>query len=299
MQLSIIIVNFNTSELLIDCLKSLYENYAFEFKNNLYEIIVVDNASSEDPKTNLKRQFPQLTFFRNESNIGFSKANNIGIQKATGKSILLLNPDTVVPAKTLPFLMSYLEKNPTVGIATCKVLLTNGSIDDASHRGFPTPWRALCHFSGLARLFPKSTFFNGYHLGYQNMDSSHEIDACAGAFLLIRASVGKQVNWLDEDYFWYGEDLDLCFKVKKAGFTVMFVPQVSITHYKGAASGIKKHSQHLSQIDTETKRKITAARFDVMRIFYKKHYQNKYSHLLKQIVFVGITLKQKLTEFSL
>ncbi|MDD5600060.1 MAG: glycosyltransferase, partial [Victivallaceae bacterium] len=177
----------------------------------------------------------------------------------------------------------------------CRVTLPSGEIDDASHRGFPTPWNALCYFSGLSALFPLSDFFNGYHLGYRDMNTVHEIDACTGAFMMIRSFVGEKLGWLDEDYFWYGEDLDFCYRVKQAGYPAYYVPDVSITHFKGIASGIKKHSQSQSTADTKTKKRAQEARFAVMRLFYEKHYKEKYPLIIGLLVNWGISLKKAIT----
>ena len=296
MKLSIIIVSYNTKELLQKCLDSLVSSYSHEFNTKLYEIIVVDNNSIDDSAAFIQSKFPQVILIQNKTNQGFSKANNAGVKKSKGTYVLFLNPDTEVNKNTLLYMLDFMEKNPNVGVLTCQVLLPDGKLDDASHRGFPTPWRALCHFSGLGKLFPHSLLFDGYHLGYKNMNVAHEIDACAGAFLLIRRDAGEKVRWFDEDYFWYGEDLDLCFKVKKEGWKIMYVPDVSILHHKGAASGFKKRTAHLAKIDEETKKKITQARFNVMRIFYKKHYQRVYPQWVTTIVLWGIIVKQKLTE---
>ena len=298
MQLSIIIVSFNTEDLLVACLNSLFNHYRDEINHDDYEIIVVDNASSDGSVEYLRQHFPKVRVIENKTNLGFAKANNIGIKASVGKNKLLLNPDTVVPKGTLTTMVAFMGQYPDAGIATCKVQLINGELDDAWHRGFPTSLRALFYFTGLANLFPQSQLFNGYHLGYRQIDKIHEIDACVGAFLMIKRQVGEQVGWLDEDYFWYGDDLDLCFRVKAAGFKVMYVPSVSITHHKGVSSGLKKHSQYLSQATREIKLRATQARFEVMRIFYKKHYLKLYPWWLTQLVFLGISLKQKLAHFT-
>lgn len=299
MKLSIIIVNYNSSKLLRACLRSLFSGYLKQIRQRQFEIIVVDNASTENNLTNFKKDFPQVTFLFNRKNEGFAKANNWGVGVSRGEFVLFLNPDTIVPPSTLGTMLQFMQSFPRVGIATCKVVLPNGQLDDACHRAFPTPWRALTHFLGLGQLFPHSTFFNGYHLGYQSLEKIHEIDACVGAFLLIRQAVGAAVGWFDEDYFWYGEDIDLCYRVKQLNWQVMFVPEATITHYKGTSSGLKKHSQHLSQADLSTRRRATKARFAVMRIFYQKHYQNHYPRWLTGLVLMGIGLKQRLTEISL
>ena len=192
-----------------------------------------------------------------------------------------------------------MEGQSQVGVATARLELTSGELDDAAHRGFPTPWRSLTHFSGLGKLFPHSVWLNGYHLGYQNLDIPHEIDACVGAFMCIRRTVGENLNWLDENYFWYGEDLDFCYRVKQAGYKVVFIPTVAVTHHKGVASGIKKHSRELSRADRETKLRATRARFEVMRIFYRKFYAQTYPAWVRFVVLFGVWLKEQITLFSL
>ncbi len=290
--LSVIIVNFNTYSFLSECLESI-ERSNIIFKK--IEIIIVDNNSGNKEAERIKKTFSYLNLIKNSENIGFAKANNQAIKKSLGKYVLLLNPDTIVKKDTLEIMLKFMEKNVEVGAATCKVNLPGGQIDDACHRGFPTPWNAFCHFAGLAKLFPYSRFFNGYHLGFGNMEQVHEIDSCVGAFLLIRREVGERVDWLDEDYFWYGEDIDFCYKVKNAGWKIMYVPTTSILHYKGVSGGIKKHSQHLSLADKKIKYLATRSRFEVMRIFYEKHYKKKYPVWIKTVVLWGIKLKEYLS----
>lgn len=292
MKLSIIIVSFNTYKFLKDCIQSILKK-----EGSLdFEIIVVDNASTDGTVEKLKTKNLEfrVKIIENKKNIGFAAANNQGIKQAKGDYILLLNPDTIIRHNVLSDMINFMEKNPKVGAATCRVNLTNGELDDACHRGFPTPWNAFCHFVGMGRFFPKSKLFNGYHMGFCNLDKIHEIDACAGAFMMIRRRVGEQVKWLDEEYFWYGEDLDFCFRIKLAGWKIMFVSTCQITHYKGVSGGIKEHSQHLTTADKETKLLATKARFDVMRIFYKKYYKSRYPAWLTALVFTVIKLKEYL-----
>lgn len=288
-KLSIIIVNFNTYQFLDKCLKSISES---KIPGNDFEVIVVDNASKDNSPVLIKKNYPKVILITNKKNAGFAKANNQAIHLAQGEYILFLNPDTIIPTDTLSFMINFLGKNPKVGVTTCKVVLAAGGLDDACHRGFPTPWNAFCQFSGLSGLFPKSKLLNGYHLGFHDLDKTHEIDACAGAFMLVRRQAGEEVNWLDEDYFWYGEDLDFAYRVKQKGWKIMLVPDVQITHYKGVSGGIKKHSQHLSTADKEIKLLATKARFEAMRIFYEKHYKDKYPWWLTWLVLVGIRVKE-------
>lgn len=292
LKLSIIIVNFNTYKFSKKCLDSIYQG---DLAKDSFEIIVVDNASNDNSSDLISKHCPSVKLVRNKRNVGFAAANNQAIKKTKGDFILFLNPDTVVNHNTLGKMVEFMERNPRVGVATCKVVLSSRKLDDACHRGFPTPWNALCQFSGMAKIFPKSQLFNGYHLGYKDMDKIHEIDSCSGAFMLVRKSIGESVGWLDEDYFWYGEDLDFCFRMKRAGWKIMYVPHVEITHYRGVSSGIKKHSKDISSADIKTQILATRARFEVMRIFYKKHYQDKYPSWLTWLVLGGIKIKEKLT----
>lgn len=304
-KLSIIIVNFNTTKFVVDCLFSIFQS---SFPSDNLEIILVDNDSKKKNLKkaihemlkieNLKRKI-RIKIIENQKNLGFAKANNQGIKEAKGKYILLLNPDTLVERDTLAKMIDFMERNKNTGIATCRVVLKNGSLDDACHRGFPTPWRAFCYFSGISSLFPYSQFFNGYHLGYKDLTKVHEVEAVAGAFMLVRKEAGDSVGWLDEDYFWYGEDLDFCLKVKENGWKIMFVPYVKILHYKGIASGIKYHSKNLSTASKEIQALAMHARFQVMRIFYEKHYKKKYPRWLTGLILGGIKFKEYLSLFRL
>ncbi len=291
-KLSVIIVNYRSEKYLDECLSSIEKS---DIQGNLLEIIVVSNSPLNKELKIVEDKHSQVIYIHNHENAGFSRANNIGIRKSSGQYILILNPDTIIDRSTLSYMVDYMENHHDSGIATCLVKLSSGAIDDACHRGFPTPWNAFCYFSGLAGIFPASSFFNGYHLGYKNLDQTHEIDSCAGAFLMIRRTIGEKVKWFDEDYFWYGEDLDLCFRVKEIGFKIVFIPQVSIMHHKGVTSGIKQHSKNISSATLEVRKKATNARYDVMGLFYRKHYLSKYSRLITEIVLTGINIKKFIT----
>lgn len=289
--LSIIIVSYNTKEFLKECLISIFNN-----KENLnIEIIVIDNASSDGSVDLIKKEFPKTILIQNKKNLGFAKANNLGIKKAKGKYVLFLNSDTVLRSNVLETIFEFMEKHSKVGATTCKVELLDGQLDDACHRGFPTPWNAFCHFSGLAKLPLFKKIFRGYSLGWADLGKIHEIDACAGAFMFVRKTTGQEIKWWDEDYFWYGEDLDFCFKLKAKDWKIYFIPTVSILHYKGVSGGIKDASRDLTTADQETKKMAKKARFDAMRIFYKKHYLKKYPKIITWLVLKGINFKEKLT----
>ena len=290
---SIIIVSFNTKKLLIECLDSIRE--ATDFSKLSIETIVVDNASTDGTAEAIQStDWRNLKLIQNKKNFGFSKANNIGIKEAKGKYLLFLNPDTVVKKETLKTMVDFMDQNKKVGAATCRVLLPDGKPDDACHRGFPTPWNSFAHFSGLSRIFPKSKIFADYSLGWMDLSKNHEIDACCGAFMIVRKEAGEMIRWWDEDYFWYGEDLDFCYKLKEAGWKIYFVSDCSILHYKGVSGGIKKISKELSVADEQIKKQATKARFEAMRIFYKKHYESSYPKFVNLFVQLGISLREKL-----
>jgi GT2 family glycosyltransferase len=289
--LSIIIVNFNTKEFLRNCLKSVVEST----KNISYEIIIVDNASHDKSVEMVKKEFPQIRIIANKQNAGFSKANNQGVKiSKESRYVLFLNSDTIVQKNVLEEMIRFMDSHKDAGAATCKLIMPNGKIDDATHRGFPTPWNAFCHFSGLSGMAPKSRVFTGYNLGWMDLDKTHEIDALAGAFMLVRRPAGEEVKWWDEDYFFYGEDLDFCFMLKQKGWKIYYVPGVYIKHFKGVSGGIKSVSKDITTASEETKIRATKSRFNAMRIFYKKHYQNEYPGIVNLLVNVGISIREKI-----
>lgn len=295
-ELSIIIVSFNTEKLLKQCIDAIKSSDGF---GREWELIVVDNASVDQTLRMIKNNHPEVELLSLGENKGFAAANNLGVKRACGEYILFLNPDTVVDKNTIITILNYMKTHPKVAIASSKVILPNGKIDDACHRGFPTPWNAICYFSGLAKIFPNIKIFSGYTLGHLPGNVTHEVDSVSGAFMMVKRRVGQQVKWWDEDYFWYGDDLDFCFGVKELGWKVMYIPEVKTLHYKGVSSGIKKHSNNLSIADKATKLKATNARFDVMKIFYQKHYEKKYPWIIKKAVLLAVELKRKIALRSL
>ena len=286
--LSIIIVSYNTKEFLKKCLDSVYKTS----KGFSFEIIVSDNNSKDGSVEMVKKEFKDIILIENKENLGFSKANNLGVKKSSGRYVLFLNSDTVVYPNTLKHIIDFMDKEKQAGAVTCKLEMPNGKIDDASHRGFPTPWNSFTHFSGISKLLGKTKLFGGYNLGYMDLSRVHEIDALAGAFMFVRKEAGEDAGWWDEDYFFYGEDIDFCYVLKQKGWKVFYVPEVSILHYKGVTGGIKKHSKGFSTADKSTKNKATYERFRAMRLFYKKHYEQKYPWVVTRLVYLGISLKR-------
>ena len=297
-QLSIIILNYNTKDLTLDAIKSIENNYLADVASGNFEIIVTDNASPDkslDAFNAYKKKTKAKTFhiIDNGGNIGFAAGNNKGIPFATGKYILFLNPDTFIYPNTLTFMIDFMEKHPDAGVASCKLINKDGALDFNCHRGFPTPWNAFCYFSGLIKIFPKSRIFAGYTQGWQDLNTTHEVDAVEGAFMIVPRKIGEKTGWWDEEYFFYGEDLQFCYDIKKLGKKIYYIGQMSIMHIGGASSGIKKKSQNITTANIDIKRKAQNWRFDAMTIFYKKNYMDHYPKLVTALVLNGIEFLKK------
>lgn len=293
LDLSIIIVSYNVSELLRDCLNSIAVSVSQIKLPIQYEVIVVDNASVDSTVKTIKKDCPWVHLIVSEKNLGFSKANNLGIQEAQGEHILLLNPDTIVHPGTLETILQHHRDNPAIGAISCRVELPDGTLDWASHRGTPTPWAALTYFSGLSRLLPTFPLFTRYHLSHLPFDQIHEVDSICGTFMMVKRKAGDKIGWLDEDYFWMGEDVDFCHRLKLNGWTIVYYPHAKITHYKGASSGLKRKSQNVTKATLETKLRSTHNFYAAMRIFYNKHLQERYPGWVNWLVMGGIGLKER------
>ncbi len=286
--LSIIILNYNTKDLLIKCLTSL-EKVKKEVD---FETIVSDNGSTDGSVEMIKSEFPLVKIIQGDQNIGFAKGNNRAKKLAEGKYVLFLNSDTVVQDGTLEKSIDYIEGEPKVGALTCKIVLLNGELDKDARRSFPTPWVAFTHFSGLDRVFPKSKLFAKYWYGYLSADETCEVDVLQGAFFMVRKNILDEVGWFDEDYFLDGEDIDLCWKIKEKGWRIVYYPKVSIQHIKGATKGKKHHS--FGKVTKEEKLKYVLAGVNSMEIFYKKRLWNKYPLMVSLLVVLGINFLRRL-----
>ena len=278
-KLTISIVNYNGGEYLLSCLKSLV-NISKELE---FDVFIIDNASSDGSLEKAKEKYPEFNFILNKENLGFGKAHNLVIKKANTPYVLTLNPDTEIPSGTIKYMFDYMENNPDVGVCSPRIEKADGSLDLASHRGFPTPWASfLYYFLKNDRL---------YHLTNKDMTKPHEVDSVVGAFMLMPKKVLEKVGYFDEDFFLYGEDIDLCFRIKQAGFKIMYLPEIKVIHEKGISSGIKKHSQSDSSAGAQTKEMALNHFYSTMKIFYKKHYAKNYPFLLNWLVYLGIDTK--------
>ncbi len=276
--LSISIVNYNGGEYLIKCLKSI-KKVRREARISVY---LIDNASTDGSIELVKRGNLADQLIENQENLGFGKAHNQILKIVKDENILFLNPDTELKKGVISTMLKFMEENKDTGAATCKILLPDGSLDWASHRGFPTPAASFLYFLGNDSL---------YHLSRKNLGKIHEVDAISGAFFLTRKSVLDKVGFFDEDYFMYAEDIDLCFRIKQKGLKVMYVPTVEIVHHKGVSSGLKKHSQIITSADLETKKRSLDAFYKTMKIFYKKHYEKSYPFFVNWMIYLAINMK--------
>lgn len=284
MKLSIIIVNYNTYSLTKQTIDSVLEKkLPFE-----YEIMLVDNASKDNSMALLQADYKEIIeqglvkVILNEDNLGFAKGNNIGIRKSSGEYILLLNSDTYVVEDCLEKSLRYMEEDlkrgegQPVGALGCKIVLPDGTLDHACKRGFPTPKASLYYFLKLhKRDKVKYGLYDAMHL---DEDETGEVDCLMGAFMLMPRRVLDQVGLLDEDFFMYGEDIDLCYRIKEGGYKIIYYPEARIIHYKGGSS--KKR-----------RTKVIYDFHNAMWIFYKKHYVKTYSVWINSLVFGGIWAK--------
>lgn len=278
-RLSVIILNYNTAGLLNSCLSAVLASKGFE-KGQL-EVIAVDNNSADNSAEMVMKNYPAVKLVRNERNLGFSAGNNVGIKAARGEFLLLLNTDTLVEPDALVTVLNAMENDRSIGAATCLLQMADGKIDPASHRGFPTLWNSLSYFLGLEKLFPQSRFFGGYHQGWKNLKVAHEVDCISAAFMMVSAKVIDKVGLLDERFFMYGEDIDWCLRIKKAGFKIFFYPGVKTLH-------LKRQSGREQTRDKDLRRHTQNMFLDSMWQFYEKHYLDKYPLILNWLVKIGI-----------
>jgi GT2 family glycosyltransferase len=267
MELSIIIVSFNTEDITRACLDSIVK----WSEGADWEVIVVDNGSTDGSIAMLKK-YPGIKCIFNDKNLGFAKANNKGLKIAKGKYILLLNSDTEIRQDSIATMLRFMDGHLKAGASTCRLDLTNGRMDPACHRGFPTPWASLTYLIGLEKLFPRFPLFAGYHLGYKNMTIPHQVDCISGAFFLARREAIKEVGSLDEAYFFYAEDIDWAYRFKQAGWEIWFNPEAVVLHKKKMSG---RNSLLRSRAVT------TEIYFHTYNwLFFKKHYAKKYGPLV-------------------
>jgi GT2 family glycosyltransferase len=273
--LDIVIVSFRSRELLARCLRSLEAHPAAAGTT----VQVVDNASADGTAELVAREFPEVRLHANDRNAGFAAASNQGIRAGAARFVLLLNPDTVVEAGTLDRLLAVMDDHPEVGISGPRLVREDGELDHAAKRSFPTPLSAFGYFSGFGRL----TGGRGALAGYTAPGvAGGPVDAVNGAFMLIRREMLERLGDLDEGYWMYMEDLDLCYRASRAGWTVWYEPSATATHVKGGSAGIRGP------------RLVYAFHYGMYR-FYRKHYASDRNPALNLLVYAGIWARMAAT----
>lgn len=283
--LSIVILNYNSQFWLKKTLSTLKEHFLDKSKYDV-EVIVVDNASTDDSTTMIKRSFRWVKLIELPTNIGFSAGNNVALKEIKSRYGMLLNNDVEFTLNSnLDILLDLLEKKDAkkIGLITPRLEFSNGDIDPACHRGEPTLWASFTYMIGLEAMFPKIKTFSQYHLWYKDLATAHEIDACSGAAMIFRTSALKKVGLLDERFFMYAEDLDWCRSFRDQGWQIVFYPYVSLIHHKNK-SGIGSSSK-------ATASKTKSYFYDTMLQYYDKHYQNQYPSWVR--TFIKYILKIK------
>ncbi|MCY3977083.1 MAG: glycosyltransferase family 2 protein [Chloroflexi bacterium] len=282
--LGIVVVNWNTRELLKRCLQTVIASEG-EFS---YRVVVVDNASDDESAAMVRRDFPSVDLIENRENVGYPRGNNIGLRhlgyrgardadEAAPRYALLLNPDTEVPSDALYQMIRFMDSRPDIGVAGPKLILKDGSLDLACRRGFPTPLVSFYHYSGLAKLFPRSRRFGRYNMTFADEDQDLEVDSVVGAYMQVRRTAIERAGLLDEAFFMYGEDLDWAYRVKQAGYKVWYHPAVTVHHVKRAASG-----------------KSPKAQFEFWRamlIFYRKHFRRRTFYPVHLMILMALLFK--------
>jgi GT2 family glycosyltransferase len=232
MKLCVVIVNYNVKYFIEQTLRSVFESRV----NFDFEVYVVDNASHDGSQDMIKAKFPKVNLIESEENLGFSKGNNLALRKTSAEYRLLLNPDTILAEDTLQTCVDYMDNHDDVGGLGVRMIDGGGQFLPESKRGLPTPFVAFCKAFGLSRLFPKSPTFNRYHLGHIDEFETSEVDVLSGAFMLMRGKVLDKIGLLDEDFFMYGEDIDLSYRIQKAGYKNVYLPSTTIVHFKGEST---------------------------------------------------------------
>lgn len=255
MTLSVIIVNYNVKYFLEQCLHAVL-GATNEVKT---EVIVIDNQSTDDSLAYLLPKFPQVKFIRNHTNTGFGKACNRGLEEANGEYILFLNPDTLVAEDSFSKCICFFENNPACGALGVKMIDGSGAFLKESKRAFPSPLTSLFKLFGLSQLFPTSKLFSRYHLGHLDKEKNHEVDVLAGAYMMIKKNVLAGVGSFDEAFFMYGEDVDLSYRIQKAGYKNYYLANTTIIHFKGEST--KRGSLNYVRMF-----------YQAMNVFVKKHY---------------------------
>ncbi|HEV8507672.1 MAG TPA: glycosyltransferase [Chitinophagaceae bacterium] len=280
MELSVIIVNYNVKYFLEQCLCSVQK--AITNAGVDTEILVIDNNSRDNSLAYLTPFFPCVKFIANDENIGFTKACNQGYKLSSGKYVLFLNPDTIVPEDCFSKCLNFFQAHSDAGAVGVRMLDGHGRFLKESKRAFPSPVTSLFKLFGFAQLFPRSKVFSKYHLGYLDENENHEVDVLAGAFIMVRRELLQQLNGFDEAFFMYGEDIDLSYRIQEMGFKNYYLAETSILHFKGEST--KKRSLHYVRMF-----------YSAMSIFVRKHYGGTGASLFRFFIHLTIWVRATMT----
>jgi GT2 family glycosyltransferase len=298
MDISVIILSYNTKEITLRCLQEL-DQICKTSTNLKVQVIVVDNASTDGSTEMLRTHNAKNYSYEvvyNTDNSGFSKGNNIGLRRAKGRYILYLNSDVMTANSSKPIdlseLLTYMDLHTEIGALTVRVEQSSGKLDPASHRGFPTPWRSMTYFMKLEKLAQVLHITHkdilkvvgGYHLLDKDLNTIHQIDAGTAAFLLCQKELIDELKGFDEAFFMYGEDLDLCYRMKEKGYQIVWYPTYTVTHLK--------YQSGLGSADVATKKKIRWHFYDAMEKFYRKHLERKYCPCINMAILTIIRLRK-------
>lgn len=275
-KLSVIIVSYNVCYLLEQALRSV--RAAVAHLAAPAEIFVVDNHSTDDSVAMVQQRFPEVTLLVNEHNLGFAKANNQALRRATGEYVLLLNPDTLLEADALLKCCQFMAAHPAAGGLGGKITDEAGNFRPESKRGLPTPAVSFYKLSGLAHLFPQSAKFARYYLGHLSRNQTHEVEVLAGAFMFLRRSVLPETGLLDEAFFMYGEDIDLSYRIQQAGYKNYYYPGVKIIHYKGQST---RHNRLRYGYEF----------YKAMLLFHRKHFAGQMANVSSFFIQLAIVLR--------
>ena len=272
MELTVVIVNYRVKYLLEQTLRSVEQ----AMQGMTGEVIVVDNLSGDDSIAFSRERHPQVTYIENQENVGFARANNQAIMQAQSEYTLILNPDTIITPRCLQEGIAWMQSHPKCGAIGARMMDANGVFLPESKRSFPTPWVSFCKIFGLSKLFPRSPWFAKYHLRYLSDEEPQCIDILSGAYMLCRTAVLQQLGGFDEDFFMYGEDIDLSYRIVKAGYENWFLPTPMI-HYKGEST----HKDSMRYVRVF---------YDAMLIFYRKHFP-RFNVIFYPIVKLGVIVR--------
>jgi GT2 family glycosyltransferase len=281
LQLSIIIVNYNVKYFLEQCLASVQ----LAVQGLEAEVYVVDNHSSDGSVAYLQALFPQVNFIALDHNPGFARANNLALARCRGRYVLFLNPDTIVAEDTFSKALAFMEAHTDAGALGIRMVDGSGRFLPESKRGFPTPWAALCKQLGLYRLFPNSAIMNHYYLGHLPPNNSHPVEVLAGAFMLVKKMVLDQVGSFDEQFFMYGEDIDLSYRITQAGYRNYYFASSTIIHFKGESTS--RHSLQYVRVF-----------YQAMQLFVTKHFKGTGAGLYRVMLYAGIGLRASIGTMS-